>query len=149
MTDLTTGTAATQALEGIDLAPVCTVHVCTSCRPAGTAREPKENRPGFKLYHRLRRMVETGNLRHRVEVRPTECLSVCPRPCGLAITLPGSWTYLFGDQDPDLTTSEVIDCVKLYLESPNGFMPRAQRPKAMRSSILGRVPPIERASKCT
>ena len=121
----------------------CSLHVCISCRTAGTPREPRENRPGFILYQRLRDAFKLSALQHRVEVKAAECLSICPRPCGIAISSPGAWTYLFGDQKPNETVEEIMECVSLYLDSVNGFMSRGERPKSLRSSILGRVPPIK------
>ena len=127
----------------------CTLYVCTSCRPPGTPREPKESRPGFVLYHELREAFDSSSLKGRVNVKPAECLSICPRPCGLALSSPGSWTYLFGDQQPFKTTSDVVECVALYLDRPEGSMARDERPKSFRRSILGRVPPPPRGSSCT
>lgn len=120
----------------------CTLHVCTSCRLPETPREPREHRPGFILYQQISEALESSALRDRVDVRPAECLSICPRPCGIAFSSPGAWTYLFGDQQPDETVRDVLACVSLYLESPGGLMARAQRPKPLRASILGRVPPV-------
>ena len=122
----------------------CTLHVCTSCRPAGTQREPQEGRAGFIFYKQLRDAIEESALRDRVDVRPAECLSVCPRPCGFALSQPGAWTYLFGDQQPSKTVPDVLECLSLYLDSPDGFMARRQRPQSLRGSILGRVPPHKR-----
>ena len=127
---------------------LCTVHVCTSCRPPGIAREPEENRPGFRLFHKLREAFEARELGSLVHVKPTSCLSLCPRPCALALSMPGSWTYLFGDQDPEVTVHDVVTCVSLYLDSPKGFMARGERPRTLRGSILGRVPPIEESVPC-
>ena len=121
---------------------VCTVHVCTSCRSPGTPREPEENRPGFLLYRRLKEALKEGDFDAAVNVEPTPCLSVCPRPCGIALSLSGSWTYLFGDQDPEKTVRDVVKCVSIYLNSAQGYMPRNTRPEALRRAILGRVPPI-------
>ena len=126
----------------------CTLHVCTSCRPPGSPRWPEESRPGFVLYKELVQAIEASDLRDRVEVRGAECLSICPRPCGLAFSSPGSWTYLFGDQQTSETAMDVIECVSLYLKSPNGFMARNERPKSFRGSILGRVPPLTGVGKC-
>ena len=64
-------------------------------------REPQENRRGYQLYRQVREAIESHALRSRVDVKPTPCLSICPRPCGIALSLAGSWTYLFGDQDPE------------------------------------------------
>ena len=126
----------------------CTLHVCTSCRPPGSPRWPEESRPGFVLYKELVKAIEARDLRHKVEIRAAECLSICPRPCGLALSSPGSWTYLFGDQQPSETAMDVVECVSLYLKSPDGFMARNERPKSFRGSILGRVPPLTGVGEC-
>ena len=118
----------------------CILYVCTSCRPSGFSREPKEERPGFILFQQLQKDLATSDLKEQVEIRPAGCLSVCPRPCGIAIDSAWGWAYLFGDQQPTETTQDIIDCISYYLETPNGLMARDKRPKAMRSSILGRIP---------
>ena len=120
----------------------CTLHVCTSCRAPGTPREPQEGRPGFRLHEELRAMLQESRNGIHVEVRPAECLSMCRRPCGIAISSPGAWTYLFGDQDPGVSASDILECVSLYVGNRDGFMPRERRPKSLRASILGRVPPF-------
>lgn len=127
----------------------CTLHVCTSCRPPGISREPKENRPGFILYQQLLEAFKFTRLKDRVEVLPAECLSICPRPCGISLSSSGSWTYLFGDQRPNLTVNGIKECVSLYLETQDGFMERKKRPGALRSSILGRIPPTKKRFSCT
>lgn len=119
----------------------CTLHVCTSCRRPGTPREPSDRRPGFLLYLELREAVGESPLRDRVRVRSAECLSLCPRPCAIALSSRGSWTYLFGDQQPKETAQDIVKCVGQYLKSSDGYLPRDQRPKPLRASILGRVPP--------
>ncbi len=119
------------------------LHVCTSCRAPGSPREPQESRAGFKLYQELRATFHESPLGHHVEVRSTECLSVCPRPCGIALSSPGAWTYLFGDQHPGESACDIVECVSLYTGTGDGFMRRERRPKSLRASILGRVPPYE------
>lgn len=126
----------------------CTLHVCTSCRAPGTPREPRERRPGFILYHELRATFDDSPLQPWVEVRPAECLSICPRPCGIALSSPGAWAYLFGDQHPSESARDIVQCVSLYVEAADGFMPRTERPKPLRASILGRVPPSRGGSSC-
>ena len=115
----------------------------------GTSREPYESRQGFRLYHKLKELVEDGSLQDQVVVKPAQCLSVCPRPCGIALASPGSWTYLFGDQILEDTEQDILECVSLYLKNQNGFMVRSTRPKALQSSILGRIPPVEGELPCT
>lgn len=119
----------------------CTLHVCTSCRPAGCPREPEHLRPGFLLYKELRERVAQRAWEHEVKVVPAQCLSVCRRPCGVALSCAGSWTYIFGDQDSSTGAEAIVDCVALYLEKKDGYMVRAERPSTLRASILGRVPP--------
>ena len=126
----------------------CTLHVCTSCRQPGSPREPRESRPGFILYERLRRALAESPLQHRVDVKPAECLSVCPRPCGIALSSRGAWTYLFGDQDPGENTEAILACLSLYAETVDGFMPREDRPKPLRASVLGRIPPFPGEPSC-
>ena len=120
----------------------CTLYVCTSCRGSGVPRYPKENRPGFVLFQQLKDAVSNSDLQNRVEVTPAECLSICPRPCGLAISTPGYWSYLFGDQNPGQSVEDILECLSLYLQSKDGFMARKDRPKSLRASILGRIPPF-------
>lgn len=119
------------------------LHVCTSCREPGSLRGPIETRDGFKLYKALHAMFDESASCHQVEVKPAECLSLCPRPCAIALSSAGRWSYLFGDQDLDTSVSDIVECIALYLDIPNGFMPRKTRPKALRASILGRVPPFD------
>ena len=121
----------------------CTLHVCTSCRPPGSPREPKESRAGFRLYEELRATLQKSRNASHVELRPAECLSMCRRPCGIALSSPGAWTYLFGDQHPVVSARDIVECVSLYIGTEFGFMTRERRPKSLRASVLGRVPPLE------
>ena len=119
------------------------LNVCTSCRTPGTPREPRENRPGFQLYKGLKEALSRSVLNTQVTVRPAECLSLCPRPCGIALSSAGRWTYLFGDQAPMESPGPIIDLISLYLSTGEGLMPRNERPMSLQSSVLGRVPPME------
>jgi len=140
-----TETASSVAAQGSPTSDgtrrACVLHVCISCRPPGFPREPRESRPGFRLYRALRATFRGTPLENDVEVRPAECLSLCPRPCGIALSSPGAWSYLFGDQQPGEGADDILECVSLYIGAEDGFMPRGRRPKRLRTSILGRVPP--------
>ena len=122
--------------------PSCVLYVCTSCRGRGMSYDVKEQRPGFILYQKLQDTFNESPLHKQVEVRPAQCLSVCPRPCGIALTKSGSWTYLFGDQQPNNNVDEIVECVSVYLGASKGFMPREHRLQSLRKSILGRIPPF-------
>ena len=120
----------------------CTLFVCTSCRPTGFPREPKENRPGFVLHQKISEALEGSDLEDLVNLKPAKCLSLCPRPCGIALASGDTWTYLFGDQDPVTSVASILKCVSVYLKSDEGEMPRGARPPGLQESILGRVPPL-------
>lgn len=119
----------------------CKLHVCTSCRPSGFPRDPATNRPGFKLFQELSSLLDKNLLRDQIELVPTECLSLCPRPCGIALSRNNSWTYLFGDQDAEKTASDILDCAITYIQNTDGLLPRKDRPETLQPSILGRIPP--------
>ena len=120
----------------------CTLYVCTSCRPAGFSREPIENRPGFRLHDKISQALATSEIRESVNLEAVQCLSLCKRPCGIAMASRGAWTYLFGDQSPDLSVNSILECLSIYLKSSRGEMPRIVRPAGLRKSILGRIPPL-------
>jgi predicted metal-binding protein len=117
------------------------LHVCTSCRAPGSPREPFYQREGYKLFQALKDELRDSDLEAVVELKPAECLSVCPRPCGIALTSQGSWSYLFGDQQPIESVKDIIECLKTYIGNAKGVMSRSERPKGLRSAILGRIPP--------
>lgn len=125
-----------------DSEPKYVLHVCTSCRKAGEPRHPFYQRSGYKLMQELKDKLQASELAGTVELRAAECLSVCPRPCGIALSSPDAWTYLFGDQQPDASAEEILDCLAVYVSKKDGFMPRSERPDGLRGSILGRVPPL-------
>ena len=120
----------------------CTLYVCTSCRPAGFPKEPIENRPGFRLHREISQALAMSEIRNSVNLEAVQCLSLCKRSCGIAMTSRGAWTYLFGDQSPDLPVNSILKCLSIYLKSSRGEMPRSVRPAGLRESILGRIPPL-------
>ena len=118
-----------------------TLHVCTSCRPTNCPREPRENLPGHLLFKELSTKLLDSALKDIVNVAPARCLSLCPRPCGIAFSSPSAKIHRFGGQRPGETASDTIKCLETCVEIQNGELPRRRRPKALQASILGRVPP--------
>jgi len=78
----------------------------------------------------------------QVKVEPVECLAVCKRPCTLAITASGKWTYLIGDLDPELHVEEIAAATASYQASEHGIVPWAERPPTFRRGVISRVPPL-------
>ena len=69
----------------------------------------------------------------------SQCL---PETVWHRVVADGLMDLLVGDQDPEKTVRDVVECVSVYLNSAKGYMPRNTRPEALRGAILGRVPPI-------
>ena len=92
------------------------------------------------LHQALSTVLKDSHLEEFVALKPVECLSLCPRPCGVAISSPGAWTYLFGDQAPEV--NQILACVETYLDEEQGHLPRHCRPTSMQAIIMGRAPPL-------
>ncbi|NJM90869.1 MAG: DUF1636 domain-containing protein [Myxococcales bacterium] len=117
--------------------------VCTSCRQVEEGKEPRELRSGARLFGNLRERFASWARRENFVIVPCECLSVCTRPCSIALRAPGKFTYVFGDLKPGRSESAVIECATLYRRASTGLVPRQDRPYALRAGILARVPPLE------
>jgi predicted metal-binding protein len=68
-------------------------------------------------------------------------MSQCKRPCVVAFSGPGRFTYLFGDLQPGRDVDTVLAAFAPYQSRADGFLERYERPEVMRAGILGRVPP--------
>ena|ERR1700760_5087259 len=108
-----------------------TILVCVTCRgPAG-----EDDRPGRQLFERLSASAQ-------VKVVAVECLSVCKRPCTIALAAPGKWTYVIGDLDAEAGADDVIAMAGRYGETANGIVPWRERPTSFRKGVVARVPPV-------
>ena len=76
-----------------------------------------------------------------VALRGVHCMSQCKRPCTVALSGPGRFTYLFGDLDPTRHADDVLTVAAAYAVAENGFLPRRARPAVLQAGILGRIPP--------
>ncbi|MDE0097855.1 MAG: DUF1636 domain-containing protein [Gammaproteobacteria bacterium] len=76
-----------------------------------------------------------------VRLRGVNCMSNCKRPCTIALSGPGRFTYLFGDLDPTFHAGDVLAVAVACAEAEDGFLPRPARPEVLREGILGRIPP--------
>ncbi|WP_407526091.1 DUF1636 family protein [Methylobacterium oryzisoli] len=114
-----------------------TLYVCTTCRAAGD--DPDGPRAGARLLDAL-----TAALAERgapVAVEAVECLSVCKRPCTVAVASPGRWTYVYGDLDPLSAADTILDGLARYAATPDGLVPWRERPEAFRKGVVARIPP--------
>jgi predicted metal-binding protein len=114
-------------------APVI-ITICTSCRPAGV---PREEAPGRAL---LAAVTAAAAGHAGVQVRPTQCLSVCTRVCSATLSGEGRYTFVYGDLDT--AHAEAIVAMALAgATAPHGFVPWKDRPEPLRKGLLARVPP--------
>ena len=114
--------------------PVTILYVCTTCKREGD--DPEGPRAGARLHAELARRAEG------LRVEPVECLSVCKRPCTVAVASPGRWTYVYGDLDAEAAATTILDGLKAYDGTPDGIVPWRERPKEFRSGVIARIPPF-------
>ena len=76
-----------------------------------------------------------------IAVRPVECLSVCKRPCTVALAAPGKWTYVVGDLDLGAHLEDVVAGARKYAASSDGIVPWRERPLPFRKGVVSRTPP--------
>jgi predicted metal-binding protein len=114
-----------------------TAFICVTCRAGDTGEE----RPGRLLFNAV-----TSKIGSRpdcdVQVTPVECLSVCKRPCTIALMASGKWTYVVGDLDPEANVDDIISMAVSYRLSDNGIVPWRERPQSFRRGVISRVPPL-------
>lgn len=117
--------------------PETVLYVCTTCRRAGD--DPDGPRAGARLLDALRaRSADAPGLR----IEPVECLSVCKRPCTVAVASPDRWTYVYGDMDPAASAETILSGLAAYAATPDGVVPWRERPAAFRTGVIARIPPF-------
>jgi predicted metal-binding protein len=120
------------------------LHVCVTCRQAG-GPDDKALRPGAVLHRALTEaLAQPGAPAVRVEA--VECLSVCKRPCSIAVSGPGRWTYIYGDLDAEVSADIIIEGLRLYAATSDGLVPWRERPEAFRKGVVARIPPFKTSS---
>jgi predicted metal-binding protein len=130
MTDLTVPAAVAPA--------GCTLHVCTTCRRPRPDLAEGYDQPGIALAQSLEeRLAGSG-----IPVVPVECLSVCKRPCTVALVAEGKWTYVIGDLDRAEHVEDIADAALRYAASQDGIVPWRERPVCIRKGVVARVPPL-------
>jgi len=113
------------------------IFVCTACRGTETASDAHGARSVAGVIGDGLRAAGITD----VAVRNVECLAVCKRPATIAITAPGSWTYILGDLDVDADPQGIVDTILAYRRSSDGIVPWAERPAVFRKGVIARVPP--------
>ena len=117
-----------------------TLSICLSCRDG---REEIYMTRGGRRF--AKRLLNKNLLKKQVNLRGINCMSNCKRACTISLTAKKSFTYIFGDIDPENSeySESLIELVSKYSLSSDGFLRRRDRPLLFQSSILGRLPPIQ------
>jgi predicted metal-binding protein len=76
-----------------------------------------------------------------VIVRPVRCLANCSRGASAAIRCNGSWTYVFGELDPECAPA-LVTGAQLLAGAADGIMPWRDRPDVLKKGIIARIPPL-------
>ncbi len=113
------------------ISPAATVLVCVTCK--------SEQGPlGAALYKAL----EARLAGEAIALRPVECLSVCKRPCTVALAAPGKWTYVVGDLSLETHVEDIVTAARRYAAAPDGLVPWRERPLPFRRGVISRTPPL-------
>ncbi len=112
-----------------------TLLVCVTCKS-------DEGPMGAGLFEALRARLQAER---DIALKPVECLSVCKRPCTVALAGPGKWTYVVGDLSRESHIEDIVAAARRYAASPAGIVPWRERPLAFRKGVVSRTPPLFRA----
>ena len=117
-----------------------TLSICLSCRDG---REEIYMTRGGRRF--AKKLLNKNLLKKQFNLRGINCMSNCKRACTISLTAKKSFTYIFGDIDPENSeySESLIELVSKYSLSSDGFLRRRDRPLLFQSSILGRLPPIQ------
>jgi predicted metal-binding protein len=111
--------------------PGATVLVCVTCKS-------EQGLLGAALYHALEeRLADEG-----IGLKPVECLSVCKRPCTVALAAPGKWTYVVGDLSRNDHIEDIVTAARRYAATSDGLVPWRERPLPFRKGVISRTPPL-------
>jgi predicted metal-binding protein len=116
------------------------IYVCRSCAFSATQREHQGQRGGAHLLAALLQMQRLARAECKIET--TDCLSACNRACVVAFSAPRKYTLMFGDLSPFDSAIAILQMAEQYHASPDGVVPRQNRPDILKKGILARIPPL-------
>ena len=129
------GPAGSAPMTARPVEPGVTLFVCVTCRHP----DSEGIMPGRALFDAVEaRLAEAGD----VALRSIACLSVCKRPCTIAMAAPGKWTYVVGDLDAEVNLDDVVDAARKFAATADGIIPWRERPLSFRKGVVSRTPPL-------
>jgi predicted metal-binding protein len=121
-------------MTAADMTFDATLFVCVTCK-AG------EDRLGQDLFDALSARLENDGI-DGLAVRAVECLSVCKRPCTVALTARGKWTYVVGDLNQEHHLDDIVTAARRFAQTHDGLVPWRERPLPFRKGVISRTPPL-------
>ena len=122
--------------------PGATIFVCVTCRNA----EEEGVRPGKILFDALQARLKC-RAGGDVALQAVECLSVCKRPCTVALAGAGKWTYVVGDLDIEANAEDIIEAAAKFAATSDGLIPWRERPKSFRKGVVCARPALVSAHR--
>ena len=111
-----------------------TLYVCVTCKAGDDCL-------GQALFDALSARI-TADGEARVCLRAVECLSVCKRPCTVALTARGKWTYVVGDLSLETHLDDILTAARRFAVTRDGIVPWRERPIPFRKGVISRTPPL-------
>ncbi len=118
------------------------IFVCQFCAFSATQRDYDGDRGGVHLLRHLQEIHATWALNSEYKIVAAECLSACNRRCVIALSAPQKTTLIFGDLPALESAPSILELAEQYHASPNGLIPRSDRPEILQRGILARIPPL-------
>ncbi len=75
-----------------------------------------------------------------VQLQEVRCMAACDKPISVGISDHGKASYLFGGITSKEHVLALVEFVGKYQKSKNGWTNSKERPKALRSKTVARVP---------
>src|ERR1700678_4614200 len=90
-----------------------TLYVCVTCKSG-------DDRLGQALFDALSARIAADD-EAGFSLRAVECLSVCKRPCTVALTARGKWTYVVGDLSLDGHLEDIVTAARRFALTEDGI----------------------------
>jgi predicted metal-binding protein len=113
-----------------------TLYVCTTCR-AGETQVAGQPCAGARLYAAVAAKPQPDG----VTLAPVECLSACSNGCAVALSQPGSWSYIYGRLN-ESDVDDILSGAAAYAITTDGLVPWRERPGIFRKQSLARIPAL-------
>lgn len=123
------------------MTPRTVIYVCATCKRRTGQGEADFDQPGRAFAEKLGTLLGDDD---GIDVLAVECLSVCKRPCTVALAAEGKWTYVVGDLDAETHCDDVVTAARAFAASTDGIVPWRERPTTFRKGVIARVPPLKR-----